>query len=144
MSGAALYLLDTNIASALIRRRHAHLRERMLALPASGWCISAITRSELRFGVELLRPAATRLERIVDTFLQAAPVAPWDRAAADRHARLRAQLQNAGTPIGVFDEMIAAHALALGAVLVTDNERHFRRVEGLAVENWIRPELPRP
>jgi len=138
MSDAALYLLDTNIASALIRGGHPHLEKQLQALPASGWCISVITRSELRFGVELLRPNATRLERIVDAFLQTAPVAPWDRAAADAHARLRARLQNAGTPIGVFDEMIAAHALTLGAVLVTDNERHFRRVEGLAVENWLR------
>jgi len=138
MSEAALYLLDTNIASVLIRGGHPYLEQRMLTLPAGSWCISAITRSELRFGVELLKPEATRLERIVDAFLQAAPVAPWERAAADTHARLRARLQKAGTPIGVFDEMIAAHALTLNAVLVTDNERHFRRVEGLAVENWIR------
>lgn len=134
---APLYMLDTNVTSALIRG-HPQLEKRLLALPADGWCISAITRSEQRFWVELVLPQATRLKRIVDTFLAAAPVAPWDRAAADRHVRVRARLQLAGTPIGVFDEMIAGHALALGAVLVTDNERHFRRVEGLAVENWLR------
>jgi tRNA(fMet)-specific endonuclease VapC len=146
MNGTAVYMLDTNIASAFIRGGHPRLEEQVLALPTGGWCISAITRSELRFGVELLRPHATRLERIVDAFLDAAPAAPWDRAAADMHARVRARLQNAGTPIGAFDEMIAAHALALDVVLVTDNERHFHRVEGLAVENWIRsrPSHPRP
>ena len=62
----------------------------------------------------------------------------WDEQAADRHGRLRARLRGLGAPIGDFDEMIAAHALSLGAVLVTDNVRHFERVGGLVIENWVR------
>jgi tRNA(fMet)-specific endonuclease VapC len=84
------------------------------------------------------QPEAATLARIVDAFLQATTTMPWDEAAADAHGRLRAKLRRAGTPIGDFDEMIAGHALALGAVLVTDNTRHFRLVDGLALENWIR------
>ncbi|MDH4182269.1 MAG: type II toxin-antitoxin system VapC family toxin [Betaproteobacteria bacterium] len=131
-----LRLLDTNIASAAIRG-HRAIDARLCALPAGGWCISAVTRAELRFGVER-RTHALQLARLVDAFLMVAQAVPWDGAAADAHGRLRAQLEAAGTRIGDFDEMIAAHALALGAVLVTDNTRHFRRVRGLELENWLR------
>lgn len=132
-----LYMLDTNIASAAIRG-DAGIDARMQQLVPGQWCISAVTRSELRFGIEL-KPAVTRLARVVDAFLAVADVAPWDTAAADAHGRLRAVLQLQGTPIGVFDEMIAGHALAIGAVVVTDNVRHFSRVPGLELENWLRP-----
>ena len=132
-----LYMLDTNIASAALRG-DAGLDARLQNMPAGTWCISAVTRSELRYGIEL-KPQATRLAKIVQAFLAVAEVAPWDAAAADVHSRLRATLRGAGTPIGVFDEMIAAHALATGAVMVTDNTQHFARVPGLALENWLRP-----
>lgn len=118
-------------------RGTAGIDARLVQLDPAQWCISAITRSELRYGVAL-RPAATKLARHVEAFLQAANTMPWDDEAADRHGRLRAHLRSLGMPIGDFDEMIAAHALSLGAVLVTDNVRHFRRVEALVVENWIR------
>jgi tRNA(fMet)-specific endonuclease VapC len=85
-----------------------------------------------------LRPEATNLIRAADAFLAVATTLAWDATAAAAHGRLRAQLRQAGTPIGDFDEMIAAHAMSVGAVLVTSNERHFRRISGLAVENWIR------
>lgn len=128
-------MLDTNAASAVIKG-HEQAEQRLQALPMDGWCISAITRSELRFGINL-KPEATRLARIVNAWLDLAPVAPWDTAAADAHAQLRAQLQLAGTTIGVFDEMIAGHALALGAVVVTNNVRHFSRVKHLVIEDWL-------
>lgn len=131
----SLYMLDTNVASAVIKG-HERAEQRLRALPMDGWCISAITRSELRFGLAL-KPQATKLARIVNAWLELAPVAPWDTAAADAHAYLRAELQLTGTTIGVFDEMIAAHALALGAVVVTNNVRHFRRATGLAIEDWL-------
>lgn len=131
-----LYLLDTNMASAALRGT-AGLDEKLQRLDPAHWCISAITRSEMRFGVAL-KPHAVKLARYVDAFLQAAVTLPWDEAAADAHGRLRASLRRLGTPIGDFDEMIAAHALSLGAVLVTDNTRHFSKVEGLVLENWIR------
>jgi len=131
-----LRMLDTNIASAAIRGRPA-IDERLRALPMGSWCISAVTRAELRFGVEQ-RPHAVQLAQLVDAFLLVAPAVAWDSSAADAHGRLRAKLEVAGSRIGDFDEMIAAHALALGAVLVTDNTRHFRRVRNLELENWLR------
>lgn len=132
----AFYMLDTNTASAALRGTAA-IDERLQRLDPAQWCVSSVTRAELRYGVAL-KPEASRLAQYVDAFLQATTTAPWDQAAADAHGRLRAQLRRAGTPIGDFDEMIAAHALALGAVLITDNTRHFRMVDGLPLENWIR------
>jgi tRNA(fMet)-specific endonuclease VapC len=111
--------------------------ERLLQLDPADWCISAVTHSEICYGLSL-RPEATTLIRAADAFLAVAITLAWDATAAAAHGRLRAQLRQAGTPIGDFDEMIAAHALSVGAVLVTGNERHFRRISGLAVENWIR------
>lgn len=131
-----LYMLDTNMAAAALRGT-AGLDARLLKLDPSDWCISAITRSEMRYGVAL-KPAAVKLARQVEAFLLATSTAPWDESAADLHGKLRAALRSRGTPIGDFDEMIAAHALSLGAILVTDNTRHFKLIEGLAIENWIR------
>jgi tRNA(fMet)-specific endonuclease VapC len=130
-----LYMLDTNAASAVIKGNQK-TEKRLRDLPMDGWCISAVTRSELRFGLEL-KPEATRLAKIVNTWLELAPVAPWDTAAAARGHRLRAQLQLAGITIGAFDEMIAGHALALEAVVVTNNVKHFSRAKGLFIEDWL-------
>jgi tRNA(fMet)-specific endonuclease VapC len=130
------YMIDTNTASAALRGM-ASVDEHLQTLEPAQWCISAITRAELRYGVAL-KPEATRLARVVEAFLHATTTMPWDEAAADAHGKLRAQLRRSGTPIGDFDEMIAGHALALGAVLITDNVKHFRQVKGLSIENWIR------
>ena len=131
------YMLDTNVASAALRG-HAAVDARLAQLDSSQWCISTVTRSEMRYGVAL-KPGAIQLAQRVEAFLEAAHAAAWDEAAADQHGRLRAQLRSQGTPIGDFDEMIAAHALSLKAVLVTDNTQHFSRVAGLVLEDWIRP-----
>ncbi len=128
------YLLDTDTASAGIRgdpRLDARLAPGTL-----WWAVSAVTRAELRFGIAL-RPHALNLARRVEGFLAAAVTLPWDEAAADAHGRLRALLRQRGTPIGVYDEMIAAHALAVGATVVTNNVRHFSAVPGLHIENWL-------
>lgn len=132
----ALYMLDTNAVSAVMRGNPL-MDERLLQLDPADWCISAVTHSEICYGLSL-RPEATTLIRAADAFLAVATTLAWDATAAAAHGRLRAQLRQAGTPIGDFDEMIAAHALSVGAVLVTGNERLFRRIPGLAVENWIR------
>ncbi|WP_265259170.1 type II toxin-antitoxin system VapC family toxin [Verminephrobacter aporrectodeae] len=129
-------MLDTNAASEAVRG-HPAFDTRLQALAPGQWCISALTCSELRFGLAK-KPAAVRLHRLVNEFLRIAPILPWDAKAANRHGELRANLQAQGLPIGDFDEMIAAHALAIGAVLVTDNVRHFSRVPGLMLENWLR------
>lgn len=131
-----VYLLDTNTAVAAMRGT-AGLDSRLQQLQPDEWCISAITNAEMRFGVAA-RPKAVQLDRYVDAFLAVARTEPWDAACAEFHALVRAQLRAKAQVLGDFDEMIAAHALALGAVLVTDNLRHFKRVDGLQIENWIR------
>jgi len=131
-----VYLLDTHTAVAAMRGA-AGLDSRLQRLQPDEWCISAITNAEMRYGAAL-RPQATQLDRYVDAFLAVARTEPWDAACAEFHGLVRAQLHAKAQVLGDFDEMIAAHALALGAVLVTDNVRHFKGVDGLRLENWIR------
>jgi tRNA(fMet)-specific endonuclease VapC len=99
--------------------------------------ISVITEAELRFGVARL-PQAAKLGRAVEEFLIRVEVLPWDSEAAQRYAQLRAALEEHGEPMGNLDLMIAAQALAEGVILVT-NDRVFRRVRGLKVEDWSKP-----
>ena len=96
---------------------------------------SAVTRGELLYGLKL-KDGAHRLGQLVDQFLLRVQCLPWDEAAATHFASIAADLHKAGTQIGSMDAMIAGHAMATGAVLVTNNQRHFARVAGLTVENW--------
>lgn len=98
-------------------------------------CISAVTRAELRFGV-LRLSSATRLATEVEKFLSGVHTLAWDEVVADQFAEARADLQRGGTPIGSMDTMIAAHAKAINAVLVTNNVRRFRHLKLLAIESW--------
>lgn len=134
-----MHMLDTHTVSFLMRG-NPDVDARLLQRQPNTWCISAVTHSEICFGLAL-RPDATRLARAAQAFFAAATTLPWDVAAAQAHGNLRAKLRMAGTPIGDMDEMIAAHALSIGAVLVTDNTKHFEHVEGLVLENWLRPGL---
>ena len=133
-----VYMLDTNAASEAMRGNPL-FDMRLQQMEPGGWCISAVTRSEIRYGAAL-RPEAVRLHRIVEAFLRMAPTLAWDARAAETHGVLRADLRTRGAPIGDFDEMIAAHALSVGAVVVTDNVKHFARVPGLVIDNWLRPD----
>ncbi len=130
-----MHMLDTDTASYLIRGESPKLDQRIRALRPGTLCISVITRSELLLGVAL-KPDSRTLARIVDEFLATIPSRSWDDAAAAEFARSAAHLQQTGQPIGAMDTMIAAHALALNAVLVTHNTRHFSRVPGLRIEDW--------
>jgi tRNA(fMet)-specific endonuclease VapC len=132
-----LYVLDTDTASYFIRGRHPALDARVAATPAKNLCISAVTRGELLYGLQL-KGGAHRLTQVVEQFLLQVQCLPWDAAAATHFGRIAAQLHKAGTPIGAMDAMIAGHAAALGAVLVTNNASHFGRVENLVTENWLR------
>lgn len=132
-------MLDTDTASCVIKgkapRVDAHLRD----LDVAQVCISAVTRAELRFGVRRLS-GANRLRLALDIevgrFLSGLHTLPWDEVAADQFANVRADLERVGTPIGIMDTMIAAHAKSVDAVLVTNNVKQFRKVKGLVVENW--------
>lgn len=131
---ASLYLLDTNTASYIIKGNIPSVRQKLLRVPMVNVFVSAVTEGELRYGVAR-RPAATKLQRIVEEFLMRVTVIPWDSVAAHEYGNLRAGLERMGQPMGNLDMMIAAHALAAGTILVS-NDRVFSRIGKLKVEDW--------
>jgi tRNA(fMet)-specific endonuclease VapC len=130
-----VYLLDTNFVSAVMRSPTGEPAQRLEARSSEATVLNPIILGELRYGLDR-RPNA-RLERRLDGMLARTPVLPLKEEVGTVYGRLRAALEGAGTPIGFNDLWIAAHALTLGATLVTGNEREFRRVPGLTVENWL-------
>ena len=135
-----LYMLDTDSVSFFLRGRTPALDERMAKVSPKHVCISAVTWGELLYGVKL-KEDAHRLAHLIDQFRLRVRCLAWDEATATQFASIAAQLHKAGTPIGSMDAMIAAHAMATGAVLISNNTRHFSRVSGLRVENWCLPDL---
>lgn len=131
---ASQYLLDTNIASYIIKGNVPAVRRRLVRVPMAQLFISAVTEGELRYGVAR-RPAATKLQQIVEEFLLRVTVLPWDSDAARQYGYLRADLERLGQPMGNLDMMIGAHALAAGAILIS-NDRVFTRIKKLRVEDW--------
>jgi tRNA(fMet)-specific endonuclease VapC len=131
------YLLDTNIASYVIKGNIPAVRRRIVQVPMAQLAISAVTEGELRYGAAR-RPEAARLHTIVDEFLLRMTILPWDSQAAQYYGQIRAALEREGQPMGNLDTMIGAHALALGAVLVT-NDQAFTRIKELNVEDWTKP-----
>ena len=133
----ALHLLETDIASFVIKGRPPEIAEKLAAIPPDRVCVSVVTRAELMYGLKRL-PPAHRLHIGVRQFFKIVRVLAWDADAADWYADIRRQLTSSGQPIGEMDMMIAAHALSIGAVLVTNNTRHFARVAApLALANWL-------
>jgi tRNA(fMet)-specific endonuclease VapC len=128
-------MLDTDTISYVLKGGAPVIDARVRELPPHQVCISSVSRGELLYGVRL-KDGAHRLAQLVDQFLTRVRSVPWGDEAADCFGTIAAQLTKAGTPIGSMDTMIAAHALATGAVLVTNNTKHFSRVSGLVTENW--------
>jgi tRNA(fMet)-specific endonuclease VapC len=134
-----LHLLDTDTASFIIKARSPSIEARLAAVPPDRVCLSALTRAELMYGLKRLLPEH-RLQVGVRQFFKIVRVLAWDADAADWYADIRHQLTASGQPIGEMDMMIAAHALSIGAVLVTNNTRHFARIAApLALANWSQP-----
>lgn len=130
-----LFLLDTNICAYLINRRPTGVYERLLQHHNDGVSLSSLTVAELRYGAaKSSRPAQNH--GALDEFLVPLSVSAFDAEAAAAYGRIRVDLERRGLPIGPLDTLIAAHALSLGAVLVTNSVREFARVPGLRVENW--------
>ena len=129
------YMIDTNTCIAIRRNRPKEVLERFQSLKVGDAVMSVITLGELWFGVEKSgepahREALARLSSLI-------PALPVDEQVAQAYGRVRADLERRGQKIGNNDLWIAAHALRLGATVVTDNWREFDRVPGLAVENWL-------
>ncbi|MFO1433997.1 MAG: type II toxin-antitoxin system VapC family toxin [Candidatus Competibacteraceae bacterium] len=127
-------MLDTNICSYILRRHPLSVVERFAEQCNQRFCISALVAAELRFGA--VKRGLEQLSRQIEDFLAGFPIHPWPEEASRHYAHLRAGLERQGKPIGNMDLLIAAHALAENAVLVTHNSREFERVPGLTVEKW--------
>jgi len=126
-------MLDTDTVSFWLRGE-GRVAKRLLGVSPSAVCISSIVVQELELGAA--RRRSKRLRRILDDFYDGIAIASYDADAARRYGSLAAQLLKSGTPIGVEDAMIAAHARSRADVLVTHNTKHFRRIRGLAVDDW--------
>lgn len=131
-----LYLLDTNIASWAIIGNSAAVDRKLAAVSVTDVAISSVTEAELRYGVAR-HPEAARLRTLVEDFLMTVSILPWDSAVARQYGALRAGLERDGRAMGNLDMMIGAHALALGAVMVT-NDGAFSRIAKLKVVDWTK------
>ncbi len=129
------YLLDTNILSHLVRDPHGSVARRIAEVGEQKVATSIVCAAELRFGAR--KKGSARLTAQVKAILDILPVLPIEPPADAHYAELRADLERRGTPIGGNDMLIAAHALTIDAVLVTDNLSEFARVASLKVENWL-------
>jgi tRNA(fMet)-specific endonuclease VapC len=127
------FMLDTDISSYIIKRRPVELAEKFDKY-ADTLCVSVITAAELRFGAE--KAGRAPLVELVEGFLERLAIIDWTHAVCIHYARIRAELERRGKPIGGMDLLIAAHAVSLRMTLVTNNLRHFSHVSGLKTEVW--------
>jgi tRNA(fMet)-specific endonuclease VapC len=129
------YMLDTNTASYVIKGSPLSVRERLRAAAPAVICVSTITEAELLHGAAK-KPEVKSLRKIVGEFLHRTEILPWDSNAAAAYARFRVDCEREGKSLATMDMLIAAHAVAAGAVLVT-GDKAFCRLEGrLALEDW--------
>ena len=130
------FMLDTNICIHIIKKKPAQVLERLKNCPISEIGISSITLGDLEYGAaKSSRPDRNRMALL--EFLAPLEILSFDDTAAQHYGSIRASLERRGTPIGSMDMLIAAHALSLDGILVTNNEREFRRVPSLKLENWV-------
>lgn len=135
-----IWLLDTNTLAYLINRSAGseRIKRRLSGRSPGEVRLSSITLSELQYGLARGDVSLERREALAE-LIELFEVEPYPAAAARHFGEIRAALEKAGQRIGPYDLLIAAHARQLEAVLVTSNEREFRRVPGLAVQNWLKP-----
>ena len=126
-------MLDTNIISDLIRNPQGRAAKRIAKVGEDDICTSVIVAAELRYGCA--KSGSTRLLKAVEDLLAEIKVLPFDAADAE-YGGIRSELETAGKPIGGNDLLIAVHALATGATIVTANTDEFKRIRGLSVQNW--------
>ena len=130
-----MWMLDTDTCSYIIRAYSANVIARLDSVPRNEVEVSSSVAAELRYGAE--RVKSPKLVATVEAWLGLFTIAPWDDDAARTYAKVRTALDAKGKPIGNLDVLIASHARARGATLVTNNTRHFSQVPGLHLENWL-------
>jgi tRNA(fMet)-specific endonuclease VapC len=130
------FLLDTNIVSDLVRHPRGRIADRIAKVGEQHICTSIIVAAELRYGAA--KKGSSQLTAQLEAVLGALDVLVLEAPVDTVYGELRARLEQAGQPMGANDLLIAAHAVALGHTVVTDNEREFSRIDNLQVENWLR------
>ena len=129
------YLFDTDICIYIIKKKPTRLLHKLTQMNISDVGISSITLSELEYGVEKSKsPQKNRIALL--EFLSPIEIYDYDDLAAQKYGIIRAELEKKGTIIGSLDMLIAAHAISLNLILITNNENEFKRVPGLKTENW--------
>jgi tRNA(fMet)-specific endonuclease VapC len=129
------YMLDTNTVSYLIKGVEPAIAEHLNAVPMASVCVSSITEAELLHGVAK-KPEAKKLPMIIKEFLLRVEILPWDSNAAQAYAMLRTACENKGRPLGAMDMLIAAHAYAVNAILITNDKGFCTVAQDLAIEDW--------
>lgn len=131
------FMLDTNMASYIIKGANAAVQQRLENVPMAYVCISAITQAELLRGVAK-KPGAKHLPLVVNEFLLRVEILPWDSPAAESWAVLRTVFEKAGKPLAAMDMLIAAHAKSCGAILVTNDKAFYNVRKFLSLEDWTK------
>ncbi len=131
-----MYMLDTNVVSDALRNPDGPAAARIRATPDGDISLSIVVAAELRFGAK--KRGSAKITALVEGFLARTQVLPLGPDADMHYADIRVAMERAGTPVSANDMLIAAHALALDATLVSDNVREFSRIESLKIENWLR------
>ena len=132
------YALDTNTCIRIINGRSPEARAKLLTVPNSDIVVCSVVRAELWYGAAKRQTPERTLEKQM-LFLRPFQTLPFDDAAARTYARIRSELERAGTPIGPLDMLIAAITLTHNLTLITHNTREFQRVQGLQIEDWQAP-----
>jgi len=131
------FMLDTNMASYIIKGANAAVQKRLENVPMANICISTITQAELLRGVAR-KPGAKHLPLIVNEFLLRVEILPWDSPAAESWAALRTVFEKAGKPLAAMDMLIAAHVKSCGAILVTNDKAFYNVRKFLPLEDWTK------
>ena len=131
------YLIDTNICIYIINKRPIGIIHKFKLFDVGEIGVSTITVSELQYGVSKNKNRRLNKQRI-EEFLFPLEILPYDEIAASIYGDIRLQLGKRGEPIGPLDLLIAAHALSRNLVLISNNEKEFKRVKNLKVENWVK------
>lgn len=132
---STLYMLDTNTISYLIRGKSPAIKKRLQQVSMSHVCISAITEAELLRGV-LMKPEATMLSKLINAFLLRVEVLPWNSEVAASYARFRALCEKEGKSLGNMDMLVASHAVAVNATLISNDKAFYQLSHYISLEDW--------
>ena len=132
-----MYLLDTNVIADIAHNPQGLAAARLAELSDDTFGINTVVASEIEYGLE--KRGSLKLRRQIEAILSAMPLLELPANLARHYGRIRVELEHKGTPIGPYDLLIAAHGVASGITVITCNDREFRRVRSLKVENWVRP-----